>query len=128
MSNSFIYASTKTFLRYPWPGNIRELSNIVERLFVLTSSDVINETELPESFFINNDNNRFSSDNLPLKTFLETMEKERVIKALADNKTLKEAAKELEVDLSTLTRKIQKFNIPNKNKTGYIHTELLKSL
>lgn len=34
-------------LSYPWPGNIRELKNAVERAFILTSSNEINEERLP---------------------------------------------------------------------------------
>ena len=33
-------------LKYPWPGNIRELQNIVERLVITTSSDVISEDDI----------------------------------------------------------------------------------
>jgi DNA-binding NtrC family response regulator len=35
------------FLNYPWPGNIRELENLVERLVVLTKEGVIGPEKLP---------------------------------------------------------------------------------
>jgi DNA-binding NtrC family response regulator len=34
-------------LHYPWPGNIRELQNIIERAVILTSGDVLRLSPLP---------------------------------------------------------------------------------
>lgn len=36
-----------TFLDYPWPGNIRELRNLVERMVILTDGDLIRRDDLP---------------------------------------------------------------------------------
>jgi len=38
-----------TFLRYPWPGNVREIENVIERLLVLSDHDPIGVEDLPES-------------------------------------------------------------------------------
>jgi len=35
-------------LKYGWPGNIRELENLIERLSVLVEEDVIQASDLPE--------------------------------------------------------------------------------
>jgi DNA-binding NtrC family response regulator len=40
----------KRLLRYPWPGNIREMENLLEQLLILTSGDVIRLEDLPEQF------------------------------------------------------------------------------
>ncbi len=38
------------FRRYPWPGNIRELENLVERFLVLKSGEMVHPEDLPEKF------------------------------------------------------------------------------
>jgi sigma-54 specific flagellar transcriptional regulator A len=40
----------ETFRRYPWPGNIRELENLVERFLVLKSGEMVHPEDLPEKF------------------------------------------------------------------------------
>ena len=45
-----IESSTLALLeRYPWPGNIRELKNIVERMVIMSGSDAIGERDIPPS-------------------------------------------------------------------------------
>ena len=50
----FSPAAFKIFYQYDWPGNIRELKNMIERLIVLATDDVISEDEL--NIFMNLDN------------------------------------------------------------------------
>jgi sigma-54 specific flagellar transcriptional regulator A len=40
----------ESLLRYPWPGNIRELANLVERLAIMHPDGVVGVSELPEKF------------------------------------------------------------------------------
>lgn len=46
--------SLKSLLSYNWPGNIRELENIMERSVILTKGDTINEIPLPQAINIEN--------------------------------------------------------------------------
>jgi DNA-binding NtrC family response regulator len=48
----------EAFSRYSWPGNIRELENLIERAYILETSDVLT----PESF----PNELFESDSTPV--------------------------------------------------------------
>ena len=41
----------EAFMEYDWPGNIRELENIVERAFIIESSDVITPSSFPQELF-----------------------------------------------------------------------------
>ena len=111
---------------YQWPGNVRELSNVIERLIVLSPSDIVTEEMLPESITKSKDTNEreLMDQELPLAEFLAKMEKFRITKALNKGMTLKETAEELGIDLSTLTRKIQKLELPRRNRHKYLHTDL----
>lgn len=42
-------SSMEALVTYPWPGNIRELQNVIERAVILTNGEVLNLPELPSS-------------------------------------------------------------------------------
>ena len=98
----------EVLLNYPWPGNIRELRNVVERAVVLAGSAMIGVAEIPEKLKLAPAGKHMQT----LKTRLEYYE-EKVIKdalqAYSWNK--EEVARELDVDLATLYRKIKKLGI-----------------
>ncbi|MEA4922695.1 MAG: sigma-54 dependent transcriptional regulator [Eubacteriaceae bacterium] len=94
--------------RYSWPGNIRELENIIERAVVITPEDIISEDVLPPEI-----RNTASGDgDVHLTEALDNKEKETLIKAIranGGNKT--KAALELGISRRSLHRKIQKYDI-----------------
>ena len=98
----------EVLLNYPWPGNIRELRNVIERAVVLAGSAMIGVAEIPEKLKLAPAGKHMQT----LKTRLEYYE-EKVIKdalqAYSWNK--EEVARELDVDLATLYRKIKKLGI-----------------
>lgn len=90
---------------YNFPGNIRELRNIIERVVLLAEDGLINASLLPSEFFLTNIENvsDFSMDDL---------EKKHIIKVLRMTKNNKpEAAKILNIGLTTLYRKIEQYQI-----------------
>jgi DNA-binding NtrC family response regulator len=94
--------------QYPWPGNIRELRNVVERAVVLAGSEKIGLGELPDRL-TRLDGPRSART---LKERLEYYEEKIIRDVLQSNDWDKErSATELGVDLATLYRKIKKLGI-----------------
>src|SRR5690348_12040178 len=80
-----------TLSRYHWPGNVRELRNAIVRAVVLASGNTIMPEHLPDNLF------RESSDlamaSAPKN--IEDMERELIIRVLAESPTLEDAAQTL---------------------------------
>jgi len=93
------------FLKYHWPGNIRELENVIEHAFILCSEALILCEHLPDSLHPREDE---SGTEFKGKT-LAQIEAQAIIEALErhdGNRTA--AAKELGVDKSTIWRKMKR--------------------
>ncbi|MFA6781782.1 MAG: sigma 54-interacting transcriptional regulator [Sedimentibacter sp.] len=113
--NCYITSSClQSFLIYEWPGNIRELKNIIERLVLMADGAEIG-TELFKDNLILPDNTDltelFITGTKTLKEKTEEYEKEIIESTLAVSKNMKEAAMRLGIDISTLVRKKQKYNL-----------------
>ncbi len=99
--------------RYDWPGNVRELENLIERLVVLTSADMVTEADLPES--LRQDLPRFGGARVDLPAdgiVLEQLERgliEEALRRSRGNQTA--AARFLGVSRSTLIYRMQKFGL-----------------
>ena len=90
--------------RYNWPGNIRELRNVIERAVILSSSDKIEASDLTE--MIEPD----SEVRVGGMLSLEELETAHIEKVIANSKTLEEAAEMLGIDAATLYRKRKKLS------------------
>ena len=101
---------------YNFPGNVRELENIIERAFVLSGGDVIEAEDLPESVRASG---RASTSIPEVGGTMRTIERELVIDALKRNDWNRTAAaKELGIHKSTLFRKIKSLGIELPRKDG----------
>ncbi len=49
LPRSFMRETVEAMMEYYWPGNIRELKNMVERLYVFSDADTIKPTDLPDA-------------------------------------------------------------------------------
>lgn len=93
---------------YPWPGNIRELRNVIERAVVLASAEKIELSDLPER--IRTQQGAKTSHSLKDRMeFYESKIVKETLEAHSWNK--EEVARALDVDLATLYRKIKKLGI-----------------
>jgi PAS domain S-box-containing protein len=95
-----------------YPGNIRELENIIEHAFVLCRNGEIQVDHLPVSLWHPSGGSPVRNDHTDYRALTATREKEMIRKALADagyNRSAAAAA--LGIHKSTLFRKIKKFDI-----------------
>jgi len=96
-------------LSYDFPGNIRELENILEHCFVLCNGNVIETKHLPASIRKTSADQPADIGKFRTLRQMEILMIEQTLHRNKDNKTL--AAKELGIDASTLFRKLKSFNI-----------------
>jgi PAS domain S-box-containing protein len=95
-------------LDYNYPGNIRELENILQHAFVLCQSPIIQKKHLPASLFMKTKQEVKTSEVESIEDF----EKSRIEEALVRNRFNRAAtAKELDIHVATLWRKIKRYNI-----------------
>ena len=108
------------FSAYRWPGNIRELENVVERLVVLASSDEITFEDLPES--LRKQQPALGTLQLELPAHgisLEAVEKELIAQALSrfqGNQT--QAARYLDLSRKTLIYRMEKYGLRGEPEVG----------
>ena len=107
--------------RYPWPGNIRELENVVERAIILGKEPALKIHDFPENlnqkYFIDdkayNDGNDSQETSGPLS--LKDMEYKSMVDALKQcSGNISKAAKILNVSRDTLYRRMKKHGIELK--------------
>jgi len=95
-------------MSYNWPGNIRELENIIERASILCFGDIIDIEHLPEEII----SFTKSDEALDIKSTKSLMEKQIIINALKQNNYHPvKTAKSLGIHKTTLYRKLKKYNI-----------------
>jgi len=119
LANHFISGKGKTFShqamslmkKYNWPGNIRELRNLVERLVILVNQQEIQDYHLlvhcPEI-----QNSIETTDVTQTGITLEEMERRFILKILADCDNIRtKAAEVLGISIRTLQRKLKEYGI-----------------
>jgi PAS domain S-box-containing protein len=133
------YGKVKTFAKeayaqmtgYDWPGNVRELRNVIERLIVTTSDDVMEISNIPQSFFsvpVSREEFRDDASPLPalfsksvdaltksedvsLADYMDDCEKAVLEYVLRKYKNTYKAAEILKIGQSSVIRKKQKYDI-----------------
>jgi two-component system, NtrC family, response regulator AlgB len=102
----FAEGALQALRNYPWPGNIRELRNVIERAAILCAGDTIGVENFPESI---------SPHHPPIqlgdRVSLTVIEETHIRRVLAATKSLQEAADVLGIDQATLWRKRKQFGI-----------------
>ncbi|MBX7150351.1 sigma-54 dependent transcriptional regulator [bacterium] len=105
-------AGMELLMNYSWPGNIRELENLVERLCVISTGKEIDPQLIAQHVSGNHKPFHAGLDNLPLEEAVEAFEKNLVLQALKKTNNVKnQAAKLLGIRTSTLYYKMEKFGL-----------------
>jgi two-component system, NtrC family, response regulator AlgB len=95
--------------RYDWPGNLRELRNVVERAVIVAEGDHIDLLDLPEELHQAPEDGGASEVQLGGDFSLEDLEREHISRIVRRIKTRKKAAEILGIDSVTLYRKRKKY-------------------
>ena len=103
----------RAFEQYSWPGNVREMENVIERLVIIIDDEIIGVNHLPLMY--NNEEmqgiNIEVLNPMPLQEASEILEKKLILKALQLFGSTRKAAKALGVSHPTVIRKAQKYKI-----------------
>lgn len=103
----FTPAVLDAFAGYRWPGNLRELRNVVERAVILCADERIDLCDLPEEFGAKPD----PGIGVGARVTIDALEAEHIRRVLAVSRNLEEAARILGIDPATLYRKRQKLGL-----------------
>ncbi|MBQ6088453.1 MAG: sigma-54-dependent Fis family transcriptional regulator, partial [Firmicutes bacterium] len=103
----------ETMKNYSWPGNIRELRNVVERIFVVSRGDELVFTPVPTAsygdFFSERPNPLMVNGDMTLREFMDSIESQYIKKVLDEcGGVVTEAARRLGVHRSIIYRKLNK--------------------
>lgn len=116
----FTKAAIQRLQRYNWPGNIRELKNLVERLVVTSGGDLIRESDLLPLRLEQNTSEVDVGENamslqfdqlVPLDYAVEEVEKRLLLMAKKKYISSRKMAQHLKVSRATICRKLKKYKI-----------------
>lgn len=97
-------------LKYHFPGNTRELKNVIERIILLNDKPILTDNDLPQDFFESRE------EAVPSKEIsLMDLEKKHILSVLkSKNNNKVEAAEVLGIGLTTLYRKLNEYGFSDE--------------
>lgn len=101
----FSREATESLLRYDWPGNIRELENMIERAVILAKDQVIAIADLPSE-------NVSSAGSTPVGRTLREMSRNHILEVLSETGgNISQSARKLGISRRTLQNKIREYGL-----------------
>lgn len=100
-------ATIKRMMVYPWPGNVRELENLIERLMVSTEGKTITVEDLPMEMLGNTVT--VKEEGVDFKEIFSKFEYDLIKNVIKRKGSIIEAAGEIGVDVTTVRRKLKRF-------------------
>jgi two-component system response regulator AtoC len=102
----------RTLQMFDWPGNVRQLENVIERAVILTKSPTIGIGDLPEEIRAPRGDDGGNGRGLPLKKALQLPERELIVRALKAHQGSRQAtAQALGINRTTLYKKMKRYGI-----------------
>ena len=111
------YDIVKEMERFSWPGNVRQLKNIVENMVIVSNNEYLEQEDLPWNAQYKSDPIRkvihclADNEDLGLNEAIEELERLVLEKAKLTCGTTRKIAEKLKVNQSTIVRKMQKYHI-----------------
>jgi len=109
--------AAQALVNYDWPGNIRELKNIIERIVLTTDGDEITRAQINNQIYheMPPDDLTDADNNLSLQAQVEMFEKDLLKNLMLQCSSAYEVSKILKVNRSTISKKIRKYGIELEN-------------
>ena len=123
-AKKFSPAAAERLMTYDWPGNVREMENVIERMVVLVNEPIIEISHLPETLrdidSVHEQPDEAVSLNrlIPYQEALAQMEQRLLKLAMAQHLSTREIANLLGLNQSTVVRKMQHYEL---NRNGSKH-------
>jgi DNA-binding NtrC family response regulator len=102
---SSIDTAVDAMRRYPWPGNLRELRNVIERAVILAPGEKIDVNDFPDSLRGSQPTGAIIGNRVSL----EELEREHIMRIIEIAGSMDEAAQILGIDPATLYRKRKRY-------------------
>jgi DNA-binding NtrC family response regulator len=116
-------AAMQLLVRHPFPGNVRELKNLVERLVILTPDEVIDENDvravLPAGGASGGKSDGYYTPGTALRDMLEAVERDLIVRALEHHRgNATHAARDLGLERSHFYKKMRALGIRRPGAEG----------
>lgn len=108
----YFSAQVMTYLKqYHWPGNIRELENLIQHLVVMASSEEITTMELPPKIIIESEDQPSSKGAIDFDILVDQYERSLLEESLRFHNSSYQVARHLNISQSKASRLLRKYNL-----------------
>jgi len=122
LSKTFRSCLLEFFYRHHWSGNVRELSNLVERLILTVPAKEITVKDLPLEYQEQDDPVMTDTKLIPLKEVAEMAEREMLALAVQKCHSTYKLAEELGTSQTTIVRKLKKYNLSTAHFLDHVES------